>query len=482
MMALKGDRIKRTGEVSARLFRIRGGPACTLWLAGLFLALAAHAAPPPQQGKEKTGESVNAPGRGISSRPCALPACDPSQEPATGGQEAATPLANLVAEAQKNSPEVIAALRAWQAAEQVPSQVSTLPDPEVMVQHVSAGTPIPGWNFNTVPMAFVGIGVSQDIPYPGKLRLRGQEARRQAAAMQERWKLARRTVAEQLKITYYHLSYIQEALDILGRDQRLIRQIEEIAEARYRVGQGNQQDVLKAQLEETRLVRDVTEYQEQRGSLEAQLKQILNRPPASPDIVAAPLVETPLRFNSNELLSLVRTGDLEVTAQQQVVRGRAVGVQLARKDFYPDFHFQYMYEQTGTETPNRYALTFGVKIPIYHSRRQEPELAQAAETLDQARRQYEGQVQQAYFEVQDQYLNADADSKVLKIYVQGLIPQATASFQAGLAAYQSGREDFQSLLDSFLDVLNLDTEYWRTLADHESALARLEQLTGISLP
>ena len=109
-------------------------------------------------------------------------------------------------------------------------------------------------------------------------------------------------------------------------------------------------------------------------------------------------------------------------------------------------------------------------------------MAQAAAELSQSRRDYEAQVQQAYFEVQDQYLAADSSDKVLRIYREGLIPQATATFQAGLAAYQVGHEDFQTLLDSFRDVLNLDTEYWRTLADHESALARLEQKTGVSMP
>jgi outer membrane protein TolC len=109
-------------------------------------------------------------------------------------------------------------------------------------------------------------------------------------------------------------------------------------------------------------------------------------------------------------------------------------------------------------------------------------LAQATEELNQSRREYEAQVQQTYFEIKDQYLAADASAKVLKIYRDGLIPQATSTFQAGLAAYQVGQEDFQSLLDSFRDVLNLDREYWRTLADHEGALARLERLTGVSLP
>jgi outer membrane protein, heavy metal efflux system len=396
--------------------------------------------------------------------------------------EASTPLEKLVKEAQQNNPQVLAARRAWQAAAQVPSQVSTLPDPEVMVQHVSAGTPIPFWDYSKVEMTFLGFGVSQSLPYPGKLRLRGEAARREADSMGDRVESARRSIAEQVKTTYYRLSYVQETLEILARDQLLIDQMEKIADARYRVGQGSQQDVLKAQLERTKLLRDVTETRQQQGSLEAQLKQLLNRPPQSADIVAETLVESPLPFSSDELLSLVRTGNPEVTTRQQMVRSKSVGVELARKDFLPDFNVQYMWERTAAPFPDRYSLSFGIKIPIYHSRRQNPELAQAAEELNQSRREYEAQVQQTYFEVKDQYLAADTSANVLKIYREGLIPQATATFQAGLAAYQVGNEDFQSLFDSFLDVLNLDKEYWRTLADHETALARLERLTGVSLP
>lgn len=395
---------------------------------------------------------------------------------------APTPLAKLVEEAQNNNPEVLAARRAWQAAAQVPSQVSTLPDPEVMVQDVSAGTPIPFWDYNTVQMTFFGIGVSQAVPYPGKLRLRGEVARRQAASQGDRLESVQRAIAEQVKVTYYHLSYVQKTLEILARDQTLIDQVEKIADARYRVGQGNQQDILKAQLENTKLLRDVTESRQQLGSLEAQLKQLLNRAPESSDITVETLTETPLPYGPDDLLAMVRTGNPEVSTRQQMVRSKSLGVELARKDFYPDFNVQYMWQRTGAPFPDRYSLSLGIKVPIYRSRRQDPELAQAAEELNQSRREYESQVQQTYFEVKDQFLAADSSAKVLTIYRQGLIPQATATFQAGLAAYQVGHEDFQSLLDSFLDVLNLDTEYWRTLADHESALARLERLTGVSLP
>jgi cobalt-zinc-cadmium efflux system outer membrane protein len=393
-----------------------------------------------------------------------------------------TPLAKLVQEAQENNPEVRAALRAWQAASQVPSQVSTLPDPQVTVQHVSAGTPIPFWDYNSVQMTYFGLGVSQALPYPGKLHLRGEVARRHAASLGDRLDSVRRSVAEQVKVTYYHLSYVNKTLEILARDKTLLEQIERIAEARYRVGQGNQQDVLKAQLQQTKLLRDITQYRQQQGSLEARLKELLNRSQDSADIHPEAMTETPLPFSSDELLSLVRTGNPDISAQEELVRSSSLGVELARKDFYPDFNFQYLWQRTGAPFPDRYMVSFGIKIPLYHSRRQQPELAQAAAELSRSRRKYEAQVQQAYFEVQDQFLAADADSKVLKIYREGLIPQATATFQAGLAAYQVGRQDFQTLLDAFLDTLNLDTEYWRTLADHESALARLERLTGVSLP
>lgn len=401
---------------------------------------------------------------------------------ATPQPQSATPLANLIEEAERNNPSIIAARRAWQAAEQVPSQVSTLPDPQVVVQQLNVGSPRPFAGFSNNNFAYTGFGISQDLPYPGKLRLRGEIARRKATAQGEQVEVVRRTAVEQLKATYFSLAYIQETLGILRRDDQLLKQIEQIAEARYRVGQGNQQDVLKAQLEQTKLLRETALDRQELGTFEARLKQILNRPTDSPDITAETLTETPLPYTSDELLAFVATGNPNVGIENEIVRQQGLQVALAHKDFYPDFNVQYMYQRTGLQFPAYYMLTFGVKIPIYRRRKQEPELAESIEQLNSSRRLYEAQVQREYFDVQDQFLAARTGAQVLKIYRQGLIPQATATFNAGLAAYQQGREDFETLVDSFLDVLNLDQEYWRTLADHETALARIQELTGVTLP
>jgi outer membrane protein TolC len=164
-----------------------------------------------------------------------------------------------------------------------------------------------------------------------------------------------------------------------------------------------------------------------------------------------------------------------------MVRKQSLQVEIARKDRYPDFSVQYMWQHTAEQYRDYYMLTFSARLPIYRKRKLDPEMTQAVEELNQSRREYESHVQQAYFEVRDQYISAETASQMLKIYREGLIPQGMATFRAGLASYQAGSQDFESLLSSFLDVLHFDEEYSKTLADHETALARIEQLTGVTI-
>lgn len=402
------------------------------------------------------------------------------QPPAPHGQ-LVSPLRELVDEVEQKNPQILAARHGWKAATQVPSQVSTLPDPQIVLQQLNVGSPRPFAGYTNSDFAYTGLGISQDIPYPGKLRLRGEAAARDADAARQHFDSVRRTVIEQLKAVYFHLAYIQSTLSVLDRDGKLLEQIEKLAEAHYRVGQGSQAEVLKAQLQRTELLKEIAMHHQEMWTLEAQLKQILNRGPDAPDLQTETLTETPLPYTSDELLARVRTADPEVGGEQEMVRRQSVQLEIARKDAYPDFNVQYAWQHTGPQFRDYYMLTLGVKIPIFRSRKQHPEVAQAVEELNRSRREYEGAVQQAYFDVRDQYLAAKTGDELLKIYREGLIPQATATFQAGLAAYQSNRMDLQAVLSSFLDVLNYDRDYWRTLANHETALAQLERLTGITL-
>src|ERR1700736_871295 len=381
-------------------------------------------------------------------------------------EEPATPILALLSEATQQNPEILAARRAWQAAAQVPSQVSTMPDPQVTIQHLAVGSPRPFAGFSNSDFAYIGFGISQDLPYPGKLKLKGEAAQQDAAVGREKLEAVRRSILQQVKDAYFQIAYVQQTLEVLDRNGKLLEQIEKIADGRYRVGEGSQQDILKAQLERTKLLREVAHHHELMDTQQAQLIKLLNRPPGSPEILAESLVETPLRFTSNELLEKVRSENPEVTSQQEMVKKQSLQVEIARKDRYPDFSVQYMWQHTAEQFRDYYMLSFSARIPIYRRRKLNPEMNQTVEELNRSRREYESQVQSSYFDVRNQYIAADTASQMLKIYREGLIPQALATYQAGLASYQTGTLDFESLFSTFMDVLNFDGEYWKTLMEH----------------
>lgn len=404
----------------------------------------------------------------------------PSREEHT--YQAVTPLRDLLNEAERNNPQIAAARQGWEAAKQIPSQVSTLPDPQFTAQQVSVGSPRPFAGYTNSDFAYFGLGVSQDFPYPGKLRLRGEMAKRDADVVQQQYESVRRSVLAGIKAAYFQLSYLSKTLGILESDGGLLQQVEKAADARYRSGMGNQHDLLQAQLERTKLLREIAMHHLEVAKMQAQIKQLLNRSQSSPDIEPADLPETPLAYTFDELLATTKVGNSEIAGAQKMVEKQSLQVDIAHKDFYPDFNVQYLWQRTDpTQYRAYYMLTFNVRVPIYRTRKQRPELAQAEADLSRSRSEVESQTQQVAFELRTEYDTAQKTAEILKIYSEGLLPQARAEFEAGVAAYQNNRQDFQTLLTSFLDVLQLDEEYWQSAAERETALARLEQLTGLSL-
>jgi outer membrane protein TolC len=405
-----------------------------------------------------------------------------AQESPTSHTGSITPLSELLAEAEKNNPQIEAARQGWQAAKQVPTQVSTLPDPQINLQHVSVGSPRPFSGYTNSDFAYLGFGISQDIPYPGKLRLKGEIAKRELDVSHQQIESVRRAIVAEVKSTYFQLAYLSKTLTILEEDGELLRQVEQAADARYRSGMGTQQDIFQAQLQKTKLLREIAMHHLQVGKLEAQLKQLLNRSQESPDIETADLVETPLVQTYTDLLAAAKVQNPEIATAQKMIEKQSLQVDLARKDFYPDFNVQYMWQRTDpAQFRAYYMLSVGIKAPIYRSRKQRPGLAQAESEQLRARSELQAQSQQLAGDLRSQYVIVQQTAELFKIHREGLSPQARSEFQSGLAAYQSGKQDFQALLTAFLDVLHLDEGYWQNLAEYETAIARLEQLTGLSL-
>lgn len=390
-------------------------------------------------------------------------------------------LSDLLTEAERNNPQILAARHGWEAAKQVPRQVSSLPDPQAMIQQFSVGSPRPFAGYTNSDFAYVGLGFSQDLPFPGKLHLQGEIAEKEADVEQQRYESVRREVLSEIKQAYFQLAYLTEKAGLLDSDRDLLRQVEESAEARYRSGSGNQQEVLQAQLEETKLLREITENQLETEKTQAVIKQLLNRSQSTPDIQTEKLSETAPAYTFDELLRAAQANNPEIAGRQKLVEREKLQVDLAKKDFKPDFNVQYLWQRTDpTQYRAYYMFTFGMRLPI-HRARLHAEVSEAQANENRAQSDYEAESQNIASELRQQFVTAQKTTELVKIYRDGLIPQARAELQAGFAAYQSNRLDFQALLNSFLDVLKLEEEYWRTLAEHETALAQIEQTTGLSV-
>jgi len=394
---------------------------------------------------------------------------------------AATPLSKLLEEAGQNNPQIQAARQGTQAAREVPAQVTALPDPVFQLQQVNVGSPRPFAGYTNSDFAYIGLGASQDIPYPGKLRLRGEIARRDADIASSRADSVSLSVLAKIKTAYYQLAYLSQTLAILNSDRQLLKQVEQAADARYRSGLGNQQDILQTQIQETKLLRDISMHHLEEGKLQARLKQLANRSQSSPDIEPVPLTETRLQMPFEEVLAAAGAQNPDLAATQHTIERQTLQVDAARKDFKPDFNVQAMWQRTDpTQYRAYYQITFGIKIPLHYGK-QRAELAQSEAELGRARSDREARSQQIAADLRQQYVIAEQSAELLKINREGLIPQTRTGFQAGLAAYQNQRLDFQTLLTSYLDILRLEQENLQALADHESAIARLEQMTGLSL-
>lgn len=391
-----------------------------------------------------------------------------------------TALRDLVEEAERSNPEIAASYHTWQAATHVPKQASALPETQVAVQQFSVGSPRPFAGFSNSDFAYIGIGASQELPWPGKRTLRGKVASFEAESLREDAAAVRRRIVEQVKLVYFRLAYVQEALGTLQRNDQLLGQILQVVEARYRVGQGNQQEVLRAQLQHTKILQDIAMNRQEEGQLEAELKQILNRPQMSPDVVAEPLSPSFLLYTDAQLLQFARDKNPDVLARRQMVTRNETQVELAHKDFRPDFMASYTWQHTADQFRDYYMASFGISLP--NRGRRKAELAEAEQNRLRAQQELQAENQRVLSEIEQQYVLVRTAEERLNIYKGGLIPQADATFRAGMAAYQANRQDFETLLGNFLDVLNLDLQYSSELAEHESALARLERLTGVSLP
>jgi outer membrane protein TolC len=394
------------------------------------------------------------------------------------GQSGATSLPSLIAEARQNNATIKASELATETARYGPQQASALPDTEVMVQQLAVGSPRPFAGYSNSDFAYIGFGASQELPYPGKRELRGDVAQHQIAISGAEQNSVVWDVLTRVKLAYFQLAASQRIISILEKNQDTAEQIAQAAEARYGVGEGTQEDVLRAQLQRTKLLNELSMLR--RESLQAQiaLKALLNRPPESADLVteSPSLRRVPL---PEALITTLHQKNPDLGVSSERISESQTAVELAKREKKPDFGIQYMWQHTASNFRDYYMATFSIKLPNRSRVRAMEGEAEARLAQNQAEK--ESRLKQMESDLGEQLAIVQTSEQQLKVYEEGLIPQSEAALNAGLAGYRAGKQEYQGLLASFAETLQLAIERERALAEHESAIARIEGLIGKEL-
>jgi outer membrane protein, heavy metal efflux system len=312
-------------------------------------------------------------------------------------------LDDVVREALENNPEAQSAQHTINALERRVPQVKSLPDPMVSV----------GWAGNLLPFSVMegdsssyrGLTVSEQFPYPGKLKLRGQIASKEAEAAQADYEAIQRRVTAEVRAAFFDYFYYDRAIQTTEQNKALLEKLSKIAEARYRVGKAMQADVLRSQVEISLLIEKLTMLEQQRATSQARLNVSMVRPPESALPPAAEVKPATIRYSLDELYALAANNDTAVLRNKTMVERSHLAVALAQREYRPDIGVSYMYQQR-SGNPSMNGVTVSVNIPIFYKNKQRQGVAEASEDLMSAEKMRDSRLNEVKFELKQQYLGA----------------------------------------------------------------------------
>ena len=382
-------------------------------------------------------------------------------------------LSDVVREALANNPAIAGAAHVRAAYSKRIPIARALPDPTLTTGWM--GSAVPFKTMEGDPSSYRGVTAMQMLPWPGKRTAAASVAEKDAAiAGADQQPTIRRVIAD-VKAAYYDYFYYGKALEITNTNKAHLEQFADVSEARYRVGKATQQDVLRAQVELSMLLQRTVTLEQQRDVAAARLNTLMGHAPDEPlGPAVEPAAEALPQLSS--LLPLAQSSP-DVAREDRAIERSKAAEQLARKEYRPEFGVGYMYQQR-PGMPDMHGMTFTVGIPIFSGKKTEEAVAAAREETIAAEKNRTDQLNETRFDLQRQYLAAQAAKRMLDLYDKAVIPQTSLALESSESSYQVGSVDFLTMLSNFTTLNSYQIDYYRQLADYATALARIEAITG----
>ena len=366
----------------------------------------------------------------------------------------------------------------------IPSQAGSLPDPTVNFEMLNV--PTRSFNLRQEDMTMMAMGISQELPFPGKLALREKIAEHEAMAAADSVDEARLRLVREVKQNWWQLFYYERALNLLDETDRVFQQLIDISQTKYKVGKGTQQDVLLSQLELSKLKDEKLGLISMRHTLSARFNALLDNVPEKPvRIPAEAEFKLPALTESSLQDKVLQIRPL-FSQHRKMLDAASAKVDLAKRDFYPDFTVGAGYAfrqntQAGQTRSDFAGVQLSMNVPIYADRKQ-------AKAVDQR----QSELLQEQYALQDEHhkIRAEIAAKTaeyqhakekLLLLEHEIIPQAQQTVNSLLAGYQVSQANFSDLLRTQLSLFQYQAQYWQALSNTQQLLAELSAEVGEEL-
>lgn len=403
--------------------------------------------------------------------------------PAAAEGQPGEDLEALVARALADNPEIKAGEERVSMAMEKAGQAGSLDDPMLMLK-VQNGLIRDPFAFDREAETAKVIGVSQAIPFYGKRELRRQGAGRDVDVEKLRLAEQKLELRRMVKEAWYGISAVDRALEVLEKNIGALDDLLHFSETMYGVGKGLQQDVLKAQLERSKMEEMRIDLQQKRRSLTSVLNTLVYRPVETVIPAIAESAIRPVTLDQEALEKLAEANRPLLQAQAALLAKNQANRDLADREIYPDFNLslEYMQREQGEMSAgdDMYSVSLSFNLPVQHGRR----LAMIAEAGAENRMLHEeGQMlrNRIRLAVAESLARLERNRRLAALYKDGLLGQAASVLETTIASYQAGKTEFMKVLDSQMALFNLEREYHDAVAEYQMQTAVLESLIGTAL-
>lgn len=384
----------------------------------------------------------------------------------------------LVQEAMERSPKILGARERHAALKEKIPQAGALEDPMLGFGVVNLPN---NFDFNQEDMTMKEISVSQKFPFPGKRGLSEEVAAKEAEAGAAEVDDIANQVVRDVKTTFYDLSHVYRAMEVTQRNKSLLEELAKITRTRYSLGQGIQEDVIRNQVEISKMVDDLIMLEQKKRALAAKLNYLLNRPQKTPLGQPAELDFSRVAFSIEELQQQAIEDNPMLKALKQEIAARRKNVELAKRDYLPDFSLKFAYGQR-EDRLDMYTGMIEMSLPIFIQSKQERKVAEGYADVRSAQAKYDSAQNEILYMIADMGSMVQRLERKNELYRTGIIPQARLQIDTAMSAYMVNKADFMTLLDSRMKLYRYELEYHDALTEYEKSLAALEAVVGKTFP